>query len=319
MHSFLADSAQPYPTAGYATFVAEVASTVNENLFLHHMLGTTSDDATRLFLLGSYLENLRTTLFRQVLFAELELDMHTRAEKGEPVTGEWLNQRYLELLRAYYGDAAGVCKVDALYGAEWAYIEHFYYDFYVYQYATSVVASLSVATALRDGYASGDTKARDAYLAMLAAGGSRYPVELLRSAGVDMTTPAPFAAAMVEVNRIMDEMEAILAKTRSSRSRSRACRRSRARSTRGRLRRPRPVRRPTAGTPRRCPRRSPPSSSPRTARRGRRRSSRRATPGCRPPSRGRAGSRRRGCRPPSSRTARTEPGWAARGARSGRT
>jgi oligoendopeptidase F len=212
MHSFLADAAQPYPTASYATFVAEVASTLNENLFLHHMLATTSDDATRLFILGSYLENLRTTLFRQTLFAELELDMHTRAEKGEPVTGEWLDERYLQLLRTYYGEAEGVCKVDALYGAEWAYIEHFYLDFYVYQYATSVVASLSLAGSVRDAQVKGDPRARDAYLAMLAAGGSRYAVELLRSAGVDMTTPAPFAAAMTEVNRIMDEMEAILAR-----------------------------------------------------------------------------------------------------------
>src|SRR5262249_47595840 len=110
MHTFLADHTQPYPTAGYATFVAEIASTLNENLLLHYMLDHTKDDATRLAMLGSYLEGMRTTLFRQTLFAEFELMMHEMAEHGEPITGEALSARYLKLVREYYGHDKGACE-----------------------------------------------------------------------------------------------------------------------------------------------------------------------------------------------------------------
>lgn len=217
MHSYLSTGKQPYVTSDYATFVAEVASTFNENLFFHHMLDKTQDDTMKLFLLGSYLDNLRTTLFRQTLFAEFELKIHQAVEKGEPLTGEGLTKLYRGLLKEYYGDAAGVCKVDDLYGIEWAYIPHFYYNFYVYQYATSVIASVSLAEgvigadAVKSGKATGN---RDAYLTMLASGSSKYPIELLKGAGVDMTTSAPFGAAMREMNRIMDAMETILSKSK---------------------------------------------------------------------------------------------------------
>jgi oligoendopeptidase F len=216
MHTYLADKTQPYATHDYKIFVAEVASTLNENLLLHYMLDQTKDRDTRLFLLGTYLDGLRTTLFRQTMFAEFELKAHEMGEKGEPITGERLTQLYLDLARDYYGDAAGVCKVKDLYGVEWAYIPHFYYDFYVFQYATSITASSQIAAniradaALKGGKAT--TKNRDAYLAMLAAGGSKYPIALLQGAGVDMTTSAPFNAAIHEMNSIMDEMEKLLAK-----------------------------------------------------------------------------------------------------------
>lgn len=217
MHTWLAINAQPYPTADYPIFVAEVASTLNENLLLHHMLGRAKKgpegDATRLALLGNYLDNLRTTLFRQASFAEFELEIHRRAERGEPLTGEALTKAYLKLVRDYYGHDAGVCQVDDLIGVEWAYVPHFYYDHYVYQYATSLVASTSIAKAIREEQAAGKgTKVRDAYLAMLAAGGSRYPIDLLKSAGVDMTTSRPFDAAIAEMNGVIDEMEKILAR-----------------------------------------------------------------------------------------------------------
>jgi oligoendopeptidase F len=205
MHSYISDQHQPYVTHDYATFVAEVASTVNENLLLHHMLRGAKDDATRLFLLGSYLDNLRTTLFRQTLFAEFEMRIHEMAEKGEPLTGEGLTKLYLALVKEYYGDAEGICKVDDAYGIEWSYIPHFYYNFYVYQYATSVIASVSLAQGILEEAPS--TRRRDAYLRMLGSGSSKYPVDLLKDAGVDMTTSAPFSAAMKEMNRIMDEME----------------------------------------------------------------------------------------------------------------
>ena len=211
MHTFLADRHQPYVNHNYATFVAEVASTLNENLLFHYMLDRTKDKPTRLFLLGSELENLRTTLFRQTMFAEFELKIHEMAEKGETLSGESLSKLYLDLTRTYYGDAQGVCKVDPLYAVEWAYIPHFFYDFYVYQYATSIVASTSLARGIREEAAAGrGTAKRDAYLNMLASGSSKYPVDLLMDAGVDMTTSAPFKASMQEMNAVMDEMEKLL-------------------------------------------------------------------------------------------------------------
>lgn len=209
IHTFLSDKNQPYPTHDYKTFVAEVASTLNENLLLHHMLKNTKDKATRLFLLGSYLDGLRTTLFRQTMFAEFEMRTHDMAEKGEPLTGEKLTEIYLGMLKEYYGDAAGVCKINDLYGIEWAYIPHFYYNFYVYQYATSITASSLISSNMRNEATASAT--RDAYLKMLSSGSSKYPIDLLKEVGVDMTTSTPFNAAIKEMNTIMDEMETLLA------------------------------------------------------------------------------------------------------------
>ena len=212
MHTYLSDMHQPYATHDYKIFVAEVASTLNENLLLHYMLAHTTDRETRLFLLGSYLDGLRTTLFRQTLFAEFELKIHELDEKGEPLTGEKLNEMYLALLKEYYGDAQNVCRVRDLYGDEWAYIPHFYYNFYVYQYATSILASSSIAAHIRTEQAAQPPSqaARDAYIHMLESGSSKYPIDLLRGAGVDMTTSEPFNAAVREMNDIMDEMEKLL-------------------------------------------------------------------------------------------------------------
>jgi oligoendopeptidase F len=215
MHSYLASAKQPWATANYSTFVAEVASTLNENLLLHHVLDQTTDDRTRLFLLSSYIDSMRTTLFRQTLFAEFELRAHEMVERGEPLTGEALSKLYLGLLRKYYGHDAGVVHVDERYGAEWAYIPHFYRNFYVYQYATSMIGGMQLADGIigKQARASGAwQKNRDAYLTLLAAGSSKYPIELLRDAGVDMTTSGPFNAAMREMNAIMDQIEAIHAK-----------------------------------------------------------------------------------------------------------
>ncbi|MDD2773582.1 MAG: M3 family metallopeptidase, partial [Elusimicrobiales bacterium] len=212
MHTFLSDKNQPYATHDYKIFVAEVASTLNENLLLHRVLGQTKDRDTKLFLLGSYLDGLRTTLFRQTLFAEFELRIHEMAEKGDALTGEKLSALYLSLLKQYYGDAEGVCKIDDLYGIEWAYIPHFYYDFYVYQYATSIMASATIAAEMRAEAAAGKPAAtRDAYLKMLSSGSSLYPIDLLKGVGVDLTTSVPFNSAIKEMNATMDEMEGLLA------------------------------------------------------------------------------------------------------------
>jgi oligoendopeptidase F len=212
MHTFLADQHQPYVTHDYATFVAEVASTLNENLLFHSQLDRTQDKPMRLFLLGSYLDNLRGTLFRQALFADYELKIHQMAEKGETLTGEVLTKLYLDMVREYYGHARGVCRVDPVIGYEWAYIDHFFYNFYVYQYATSIVASTALANGIRDEMklSPPSTKKRDLYLAMLSSGSSKYPIDLLKDAGVDMTTSAPFRAAIREMNAVMDEIEKLL-------------------------------------------------------------------------------------------------------------
>jgi oligoendopeptidase F len=213
IHTALSFENQPYPTASYALFVAEVASTLNENLLLHHMLDKAKDDATRLSLLGTWLDGARTTLFRQAQFADFELQMHEKAEKGETLTGENLTKLYLDTLRLYYGHAKGVCQVDDLLGIEWAFIPHFYMRFYVYQYATSFVASTALARGIREEAAAGKSTAkRDAYLKMLSSGGSEYPIDQLREAGVDMTTSKPFDATIAEMNATMDEMEKILAR-----------------------------------------------------------------------------------------------------------
>jgi oligoendopeptidase F len=217
MHTWLAARAQPYPTSGYATFVAEVASTLNENLLVHYMADRATDDATRLAILGSYLDGLRGTLFRQTQFADFELSFHEMAERGETLTGEGLTKRYLELARTYYGHDQGVCQVDDLIGYEWAFVPHFHYGYYVYQYATSLVASTAIARAIREEAKKGKTARRDAYLKMLSAGGSEYPIQLLRDAGVDMTTSKPFDAAIAEMNATMDEMEGILARQQKPR------------------------------------------------------------------------------------------------------
>jgi oligoendopeptidase F len=211
MHSHLSNAAQPFVTADYATFVAEIASTFNEALLLEHLLKRAADDDERLFYLGSWLETLRGTFFRQAMFAEFEREVHARVDRGEPLSGSKLTQIYGELLRRYHGDKEGVVKIDDLYAVEWAYIPHFYHAFYVFQYATSITAS----SLLADAVLRGEPGARERYLRLLSAGGSDYPYELVKAAGVDLATPAPYRALAARMNRIMDEMEGIQARRRS--------------------------------------------------------------------------------------------------------
>ena len=209
MQSYFSNKAQPYPLASYQLFVAEVASTFNEALLIDHMLQTIKDDQTRLSLLGEELENMRITVFRQTQFAEFQLRMHEMAEKGDPLTGDSISKLYSEIVKKYYGDNQGVCKVDDYVAYEWAFIPHFYYGFYVYQYATSFAAS----SALSEKVLSHEPGATERYLRFLSAGGSKYPIELLKDAGIDMTTDEPLELTVKKMNRIMDEIEAILART----------------------------------------------------------------------------------------------------------
>jgi oligoendopeptidase F len=207
MHSFFSNKTQPFATASYPTFVAEVASTFNEALLIDSVLKTVSDPATKLSLLGNALENVKGTVFRQTQFAEFELRAHELIEQGKPLTGDALDALYAGITKKYYGHDAGVCVVDDYVAHEWAFIPHFYRNFYVFQYATSFTAS----SALAEKVLSGDPAATKRYLAFLSAGGSDYPINLLKEAGVDMTTDEPLELTIGRMNRIMDEMEALLA------------------------------------------------------------------------------------------------------------
>jgi len=206
MQSYFSNKTQPYPLADYPIFVAEVASTFNENLLIDDMLDRIKDRDTRLALLGNYLENIKGTVYRQAQFAEFELRMHKMAQKGEPITGEAMSKLYLDITKKYYGADQGVTVVDDYVAHEWSYVPHFYRDFYVYQYATSFTAAM----ALEQKVHSGDADARRRYLAFLSAGGSKYPIDLLKDAGVDMTTDEPLDLTVKAMNRVMDEMDALL-------------------------------------------------------------------------------------------------------------
>jgi oligoendopeptidase F len=207
MQSYLSDKVQPFPTADYPIFVAEVASTFNEALLNDYLLKQIKDDDARLSILGGYLENIKGTVFRQTQFAEFELRLHEMAQKGQPITGEALAKLYLDITRKYYGHAQGVSVVDDYIAHEWSTIPHFYADFYVFQYATSFTASEALAAKVKTG----DAAATKRYLSFLSAGGSKYPIDLLKDAGVDMTSDEPLDLTIKSMNRVMDEMEKILA------------------------------------------------------------------------------------------------------------
>ena len=209
MHSYFSNKTQPYALSSYPIFVAEVASTFNEALLMDYMLKNIKDDATRLSLLGNYLESIKGTVFRQTQFAEFELRMHEMAEKGEPLTGDSLSKLYAEIVKKYYGHDQGVCIVDDYVANEWAFIPHFYNSFYVFQYATSFTAS----SALSEKVLAGAPGATQRYLQFISAGKSKYPIELLKDAGVDMTTDEPLDLTVRKMNRVMDEMEKLLDKT----------------------------------------------------------------------------------------------------------
>jgi oligoendopeptidase F len=208
LHSHYSNSRQPYPTAAYPIFLAEVASTFNEALLIDHMLAGSDDDSFRLSLLGDYLERMRGTLFRQVQFAEFELAMHEMAARGEPITGESLSTLYLDITKRYYGHDEGVTVVDDYVAHEWSIVSHFYREFYVYQYATSLTAAVALSRRVR----ADDGDATRRYLEFLGSGGSEYPIDALRKAGVDMTTDDALALTIREMERVIDEIETILAR-----------------------------------------------------------------------------------------------------------
>ena len=206
MQSYFSNTTQPYPLSAYPIFVAEVASTFNEALLIEHMVTTITDNDTKLSLLGKYLENINLTLFRQAQFAEFELRMHEMAERGESLTGDSISKLYSDIVKKYYGHDRGICNVDDYVAYEWAFIPHFYFNFYVYQYATSFAAS----SALSERVLSRQPGAVERYLRFISAGGSKYPIDLLKDAGVDMMTDEPLELTMKKMNRVMDDIEALL-------------------------------------------------------------------------------------------------------------
>jgi len=208
IHSVLANRHQPFATADYSIFTAEIASTLNEALLLDHMLKVAKSDEEKLYYLGSALEGLRGTFFRQAMFAEFELAIHEEVEKGGALSGDKLTRIYGDILKRYHGHDQGIVKIDDTVTVEWAYIPHFYYNFYVYQYATSIAASQAFALKIKQG----EPKAVETYLGLLKAGGSDHPYALVKRAGVDLASPAPYRALAARMEGIMDQIEAILAK-----------------------------------------------------------------------------------------------------------
>jgi oligoendopeptidase F len=208
VHTMLANRAQPFETSRYSTFIAESASIGNEMLVNDYMIARASDREQKLFYIGQGLESIRGTYFRQVMFAEFEFAIHKELEEGHPLSGQRMTEMYCGLLRKYYGEAEGVMKIDPSYCLEWAFVPHFYYNFYVYQYATSMAG----AAFFTDAIVKEGAPARDRFLTLLRAGGSDYPYDLYKRAGVDMATAGPYRAVEARMNRLLDEFEALEAK-----------------------------------------------------------------------------------------------------------
>lgn len=214
IHSVLSKESQPWPDQRYATFIAEIAAFLNEFLLLDASLANATTPAEELFYLGHELEQVRGAFFRQAMFSEFEQRIYAEHESGQPLTGARMTAIYGDLLRAYHGHAEGVTVIDERYFIEWAYIPHFYRNFYVFQYSTSLAAAAWFAEQLLTGH----DEPRERYLALLRAGGSNYPHELLLRAGLDMTQPEAYDALMRRMNSIMDRIEGILDEQAGARS-----------------------------------------------------------------------------------------------------
>lgn len=203
LHSHFAMKSRAYPDFRYVSMIAEIASTCNESLLANHLLGGADSRARRAYLLAERLETIRTTIFRQTLFAEFERDIHRMWESGTPLTPALLDETYRGLIARYYGPGFTLGGDD---GMEWAGVPHFYYKYYVWSYATGLSSGIAIADRIR----AGGRGAADAYLEMLRGGGSAPPLELLKRAGVDLTRPDAIEAAMRIFERTLDEAEGLL-------------------------------------------------------------------------------------------------------------
>lgn len=203
MHSYFSNKNQPYVDSSYVIFTAEVASTVNEYLLFRHLLGKAETKKERAYLLSMHLDSIRSTLFRQAFFADFEMRIHEMTEKEEPITPELLCGKYRELYEYYHGPRFAV---DRELTYEWARIPHFYSPFYVYQYATGISAAIALAKKIL----SGNSSHLEAYLGFLKKGGADYPINILKAAGVDMSTSAPVLAALEDFRETLDNLASVL-------------------------------------------------------------------------------------------------------------
>jgi oligoendopeptidase F len=200
MHSYFSNLHQPYQDSGYSIFVAEVASTFNEELTFRKLLSLAKSKKERIYILSQKIDSIRSTLFRQTLFAEFELKIHQMCEKQIPITAQGLKELYLELNQQYYGDDL---VLDPLLAYECLRIPHFYYNFYVYQYATGI----SCAYALAEKVLNQEEGALKAYLKFLSSGSSKFPLELLKEAGCDMTKEEPIIRLINRFDYLVDCLE----------------------------------------------------------------------------------------------------------------
>ena len=203
LHTYKSNETQPYAKADYTIFLAEIASTVNEVLLLKHLYKKTDDKNLKKYLLSYYMDMMRATLFRQTQFAEFEQIAHAKAEAGEPLTKDNLNAVYYELNKQYYGE--GIIHDEQI-AYEWARIPHFYNSFYVYKYATGIISAISIVKRI---LTEGEPAVKD-YFRFLSSGGCTDPVSILKGAGVDLTTKAPFEAAMGEFKATLEEFKSLL-------------------------------------------------------------------------------------------------------------
>jgi len=203
IHSYLSNREQPYVYTKYKIFVAEVASTCNEALLMEYLLNKTEDKYQRAYLINYFLEQFRTTLYRQTMFAEFELLINKTVEEGESLTAERVCSLYRDLNIQYYGEDI---VMDSEIDLEWARIPHFYYNYYVFQYATGYSAAIALS---RKILAEGEPAVKD-YLRFLSGGCSKDPVSLLKDAGVDMTTAKPVNDALALFNSLIDELDTLL-------------------------------------------------------------------------------------------------------------
>lgn len=202
VHTVLAN-AQPFEKSDYSTFIAESASIGNEMLLSDHLIANAKTVAEKRFYIAQALETIRTTFFRQVMFAEFQLAIHEEVEQGRALSGARLSELYCGIARRYYGQAEGVMRIAPTYCVEWAYISHFFQGFYVWQYASSIAGAAQFTDAIgREG-----APARDRFVALLKAGASDHPYPLYVKAGVDLAQPAPYQALMARMNRLIDEFE----------------------------------------------------------------------------------------------------------------
>lgn len=200
IHSYYSKISQPYYYSGYTIFCAEIASTTNESLLIHYLIDNEKDEKKKLYLINQELEQIRTTVFRQLMFAEFELYAHNELNKGNSLTAEDYNNKWHELNKKYFGEDM---IVDEEIDVEWARIPHFYSDFYVYQYATGYAA----ASAFSKSILNKEENAVEKYMGFLKSGGSKYPIDILKDAGVDMTTSKPLEATIKRFSELLDMLE----------------------------------------------------------------------------------------------------------------